>query len=508
MKQKWYVLALLLLLSIFVAASCGGGGGGSSSGGTSGGGSGGGGSTINLSGTVGSGYNTASVAKNTFFARLLSYIENKAYAVPGNDVTTITALPAENGNLNSFSVLNSKSATVNPDKTFSLSLDKNYDWVLLLMDNNLSGTARFVGTVALKSDTTDSLLNLPTSSAATSSIALGTIDNAGSSIGLTANTANTADFSLSAAQLLTLAKTDDIYKNAKNLVLNYDSATGVYYTLRPNFNWRGTYTGLNTTASDPATYTYHHYNFQLDSNSTDVTAMADLCGTPPTTTLKLFPPTGTTATSTSPVVTYNDTTPITNNAAICTVISGGATEASEYSAGGDFFATNAYGNISYTFGGYIGGTIPPGYWQYKVNDVLKGQFDISAVAPLAANSAIKGFSPAIKVNTDVNGKITSVDITWYVVAADGTTKTQVAPSDLSILKHAIGSGDIFFDYSSGTRRYESIHFNPSTQTSVTPTGTWYYNTLPGGAAANELAEGIGVFFQSAGVGFFVDFFKP
>lgn len=496
-------ISLFYIFFTLLLGGCSSGGDGVSSSATT--------SKVTLNGSVGSGYTVASAETNTLFARLISYLENVAYAAVGVNVNTVTALRIENGALSTYSVINSVSANINADGTFSLSLDKNYDWVLLLMDKNATGTARFIGTVALNNNNMDSLLNLPTSSMTTSSIALGNINDAGSSVGMTTNMVNSADFSLSAAQLLTLAKTDDSYKNAKNLVLNYNQTTGVYYKLRPDFKWRGTYASLSTTASDPAAYTYNHYNFQLDSNSSDVAAMSDLCGTTPVTTLKIFPPLGTTAVSTNPSITYSNTIPITNDSAVCSSVTNNgvtATEASEYGTGGDFFASNAYGNISYSFGGYIGGTIPAGYWDYKVNNVLKGQFDISAVAPLAMNGATKGFSPAIKVNKDVNGKIVSVDITWYVVSANGSTKTLLAPSDLSILKHAISTGGIYFDNFAGTRRYESINFDPSTQASVTPVGTWYFDILPSGAAANELALGIGIFYESAGVGYFIDFFHP
>ncbi len=466
---------------------------------------------VRLSGTIGTGYTpTASAAPKTFFARLFSYFEKNAYAVPVfPDVNKIIALPTVNGDLTGYSVVNSVSTAVNTaDGTFSLSLDKSNDWVILLLNTNATSTAQFVGSVALKADASNSLLNLPVSTAAASSIDLGTIDNAGNDTGLTTNPTNTADFSLTAAQLLTLAQTDEAYRNAKNLVVNYNN--GVWYTLRPDFFWDGDYTTLAVAASDPLAYAYGHYNFQLDSNSTQFTmasTIGNLCSaTTGTPVLELFPPSGTEAVSSSPTVTYGDMTPITNDHAICTTITGGFIEASELQSGGDFFASNQWGNISYGFGGFIGGTIPAGYWRYYINHVLTGEFDVAAVAPLATNGALKGFSPSIKVNIDGNNKITSVDITWYVVSDDGLSKTPVAPADLHLLKHLIGTGDVFFDNSSGPRRYESVHFDPSTQTSITPAWTWYYNDASAGNA-NELAQSIGIFFNSAGVGYYVQFFK-
>src|SRR5512145_3090992 len=65
----------------------------------------------------------------------------------------------------------------------------------------------FFGYVALKVDSASSLLSLPISSASTSSLDLGTISKSGDT-GITDNSATASDFTLTAGQLGTLARTD------------------------------------------------------------------------------------------------------------------------------------------------------------------------------------------------------------------------------------------------------------------------------------------------------------
>jgi hypothetical protein len=170
----------------------------------------------------------------------------------------------------------------------------------------------------------------------------------------------------------------------------------------------------------------------------------------------------------------------------------------------DFFATNRYGGVSQSYAAPLTGTIPGGNWLYYEGEQQKGQFDLAVASPLRVDNTIKGFVPSIKVNTDGDGKITSVGIQWYTW--DDLTSQYVELTDITVLKYLIGTGDVYFDNSSsGTRTYESVHFDPAVDTSVTPSGTWYYETA---GPANQQVEGFGIFYSSGGIGFMFEFFRP
>jgi hypothetical protein len=171
----------------------------------------------------------------------------------------------------------------------------------------------------------------------------------------------------------------------------------------------------------------------------------------------------------------------------------------------DFFATNRYGGVSQSYAAPLTGTIPGGNWLYYEGDQLRGQFDVAVASPLRVDNTIKGFVPSARINTDGDGKITSVDIQWYYW--DDSTSEYLVLTDVSVLRYLIGTGGVYFDNSSsGTRTYETANIDPAVQTSVTPSQyTWYYGTA---GPANQQLEGFGIFYSSGGIGFFIEFFRP
>jgi hypothetical protein len=310
---------------------------------------------------------------------------------------------------------------------------------------------------------------------------------------------------LTSTQLLDLAKNDDAFKSVKNLVINYDNATGVYYTLRPDFRWNGSYASINGDFQNPSGYTYANYSFQLDSNTTTIN-IDKICGTngQEQVIVKLAPPSDVT-TSDFFVRTFNPGNPMSSANVICAPAADGFIEAYQTPGNSDFFATNRYGGVSQSWAAPLSGTIPGGNWLYYEGDQLKGQFDVAVASPLRIDNTIKGFVPSARINTAEDGRITSVDIQWYYW--DDSSSQYVPLTDVSVLRYLIGTGGVFFDNSSsGPRRYESFTIDPATQTSVTPsTYTWYYGTA---GPANEQLEGFGIFYSSGGIGFFINFFRP
>ena len=389
-------------------------------------------------------YNYAYVPK-TLFEKFCDAFSNKAYAT-APAVDKVIAIPFEGGYLGDYCVTGRKESTINALGAFNLSLEKNMNWLLLLVNTEAADPKNiFVGYVALNVNGSDGLLEIPATTASGTTLDLGTL-NANGDTALSDNTAVTGtDFSMTASQLLSLAKNDELLKLVKNLFINYDFATGTYYTLRPDYKWRGDYTTISNTFQAPATYDYISYQFQFDTNSTALTLnqIGGVSGSAKTL-IELYPPTGATVPTNGGLGTppaYTDSLPISNynNGAALTKIqkADGTWEVNCP----DFFASEMpWGGISYSLGsGKLQGDIPTGYWKWVIDEAIQptGEFDVAVATPITATNKIKGFVPVIRANVAGDNTITSITVKWYTLNADGSAYEEV--TDITILKYLIGS---------------------------------------------------------------------
>ena len=224
--------------------------------------------------------------------------------------------------------------------------------------------------------------------------------------------------------------------------------------------------------------------------------------------MALYPPTSAQVPTNYSGVTYTDTFPISNTTVITyTVDTDGYKRAGSpvnISAGeGPWGTSFSMGSTDLT------GTIPAGAWLLKMGtdsnpslNTTIGLFDVSVASPLNGNGKLNGFIPTLKVITGTDNIITSVQIKWYVIDVTGTGYAPV--TDTTVLKYLVGSGDVYFS-ADNQARYDSVYFNPATQSSVTPPRTWYYNDTSKGI---QEADSFGIFYYSGGVGFFFEWFKP
>ncbi len=509
MKRSNVLLAAVLAvavmaLSVFISAcSSGGGGGGAQPT-----------PKIQLSGTIGTGYQVAAKPSSVFFAKALSFLGYPTYAYAAAlTVDKIIAIPIDRGSLNAWQMSNSQSAAITSANggKFTLSLAKDTDWLLVLIDSTATPANRFVGSVAIDAGSTDSLLSLPATASALTSLSLGTINSSPSNDGLSTYVVSTTDFSLTTSQLTAMAKTDDIFRNAKNIINNYNTTTGKYYQLRPDFSWNGAYSALSTTYSNPA-YTFNGMNFQLDTNTTEIT-MTQLCSMG-TVTVELVSSMSVTTDSGTFTTLSNHGTPT------CTTIN--VTHQQVWA--GEIFATDAYadaGGMSYSTGPRITTVpLPAATWTWKENSIEKAWFEIATInPPVNMDGTPKGFVPSFRINTNptTTTKIDSVDVKGYYYDGATSTYTEVAPTDLAVLTHFVSSLEVKFDvmYNS-TRTTCEMYFDPATTTNVKPSdfvarssgcaATWYYgDSDPAHAATNT---GLMGFYESGGFGYFFHFFKP
>lgn len=485
------VLLLAIMVPLFVVSCGGGGGGGSAPSPTP---------KVQLSGTIGSGYTTASVKPQSFFARLFTFVE-KAYAGVGIKVNKVIAVPITGGTASAGMMSLSQSTTPDLTGKFSLSLDKSYDWMLVLLDTTATATVdRFVGYVDLSPNlaVSNSLLMLPMTGATIASHDLGNIVNTGPT-GSVTNSISALSFSLTTTQLTTMAKSDDMLRFAKNMVMNYDPATGIYYNLRPNFQLRGNF--LATLNSYPTvtagTYVLNSYTLQLDSNMPKTTLSMDMVTGPvgTRTSVELFPP--------QTISSYGTTTPLTNmtTGMTCGFKNEDGVDI-KYCSDDDMSITD-YSDISYWFGlnDVLKGAVPTGQWLYKVGGQTKAEFDIAAANPVSGSGVLKVPIPVFKANV-VSDVLQSIDVKWYI-ANDAGTGYDVL-SDTSIFGKIMANCDWAIEGNKvggapGEFARETGLFNPVSQTSITPVSTWYFASTD---ITQQYIKAMQIHCDSGGVGFF------
>jgi len=490
------VSALLLTMGIIAVLGlslqgCGGGGGGSSSGA----------GTIQLSGAIVSNgsYTFGKVFKGISFA-------------PGPiTIDKVVAIPMNRGSLDARNMTSRVTGTIGADGTFDLTLPKDKDWLLVLIDS----PSTFVGSLAIDAGS-DSLLSLPATVSTLSSLNLGTITGTGFGGGgdaiSSAATVTASNFGMTPAQLAAMAKSDDVFKNARNIINNFDTATGIWYQLRPDFTWHGDYATIMSGVFSGPTWTYHSYNFQMDTNATNLT-IDNLCSGASFTPVGWTPPSDVT----DGITTYGTTTPITNSAATCTTYLSDGVPATQAS-GGNFYATDAYwgpsGTISYSLPIWFQGAIPTGAWTWKENGVIKATFDPSVSTPVHTDGVRSlGYVPSIRLTVNGSNVITAVDVEWYYF--DGSAYQPVTTAaDLAVMSHLMDGYEIILE--SGNvlpRRHSSFRLDPTIASELhlalpaTGPDSWTLADNDSGTAFLVSDAGsVGVFYSSGGIGrYFFDF---
>jgi hypothetical protein len=421
----------------------------------------------------------------------------------------ILAIPVERGWLSGQLMSQARSAAIAADGTFSLSLPKSSDWVVLLVDTTKADESRFIGSVTLRAGSGWNLVSLPLTGATIDAIALGTVDSSGENFDVVSSTSvDAAAFSMTAAELESFARTDDLFRNALNLVNNcgaFGNAANVWYQLRPDFSWEGS-AGIDMGFSVPSELTYQGMQFQLDTSSTSVSIDA-LCDH--SAVVSLAPP--------GPVLvgnmtSYDPSNVISSASVACTdIIRNGVAVSKEGWSGppGVFYMSGGYGpSPTYSVG--MTTPNPPGYWTWSERGSVKAKFDVSSVnPPLWADGANRprGFVPSFKVNTGPSGLVTSVDVQWFFfdpTAAAGTGGyVPLDPSRLGVLRHFVERLEVKFDRTwNGTRRTEERYFDPATTTRIVPNQTWYYGQNP---AHPDQETGLMGYYSVGGFGYFFHF---
>lgn len=395
-SRKLLPLALTIALS-----ACGGSGG-----------SGGGGNALTVSGTI----NTADypvAAVPGLASKLASWLGFKpAFAQAINTVDTLVAIPSDGGNIDIGVYDLIKTSRISSDGSFDLTLTREYDWVLLLVnsqalteDQKVVAYVTVPASVAVAAD--GSLVDLPFSAATGSAINLGELSasTTDSQAARSSNDAETieASLSLSLDELKKYARSDGAYRHFTNVYRNYSARSGEFFFPGIEWTWQGKNVAeIGTDYSAPANFGSAQEAATIEANTSAI-HFDDICSS--TVSLGLFPPKDMNIGG----INYSPDAGFMNS----NMTQGSGQEPSCYSKNETVnISTQQDGKYSAIFMYYPLLQSSDGFWQLKADDKQIALFDFSLADPYDKNGHPLAFMPSIRVNRDASNHVTSIDILW------------------------------------------------------------------------------------------------
>ena len=400
----------LLLLSALSISACGGSSSSSSS-------------SMSVSATVGSDYTVAYTP--TLMDKVFATIVGNTAMALGSRTTVdqVVAIPSSEGHFGGSMLQLMKVADIANDGRFSLTLDKSYDWVILLIDSTaLTLSDRVVSYVTASVNSSDTLVAYSGGSIQ-SSLDLGTLAQANDEA---VGQADTASFNLTLDAITAVAQSDNGYKHMINAYLNYDQTTGVFYAMQPTFNWQAvSLSGLGNidpVVNDISGYALAGFSLKIETNNLASPTIPDeACSG--NSTITLFPP-ATIQTSTGR--TYDAVNGVSNDGGGSDTNMGIANSANWFQSGryycyDDDFGVQYYQTSEtalYDFGRDFqvpAGGMPTGHWLLDVGGATKGEFDLEVSVPKDAAGNYNVPIPMLRINHDAtSGVISLIDVSWFI----------------------------------------------------------------------------------------------
>jgi hypothetical protein len=467
---------------------------------------------LRVSGSVGAGYRVASATRIGGLSRVASWLGlgSPAFA-DGTEPTVdrVVALKVERGSLTAASLVQGHEATVDADGTFVLDLEKRFDWLLVLVNSKATGPDRFIGSVQIDAGTggSEGLLEVPVSVAQIDRVDLGALSRkpTGKDTGdaVASEVVVPQDFGMTVQQLRALSRTDDVFRNARNILVNHDAATGTWYTVMPGFAWSNP-SAVTPGFTSPTASRFEGYAFQMDTNSPSVTVEA-LCGEGDSRVVAgLFPPVDV-AMNEPPSTVYGPSHGMTNDQVTACTTEGAFTRAVDR----DFFAQrNGAGSDQYLSYGFSGARFPypiaQGDWVWKENGQARAVFDLSVAAPMAAGGLQAGYVPSIRLAPEGDGRVPSVDVRWSYWDESTESYVDVGPAELDVLRHSLGAVEVaLYEKGHDTDTTEKIVFDPAIEAAIGPKDPWYYGVEP--PVGGKRLEKVMLFCEVGGIGRVVSF---
>lgn len=450
---------------------------------------------LNVGGRIGSSFTLSSVRKSIN----PDSAEQRA-TIAGSFVDTVTAIPVNHPFVSGEWIMKeSVSAEIQEDGSFSISLDKTKDWILLLTDSTAANRKDQLVSFAALGDSAggDSMMLIPASSTV-SDIDMGTLDISGDEASDTDSlTENEANFSLNLTELRQIADNDNLLKTIKNIYVNYDPVTEKFYSASVTFCWGLDAFLAKNQFSDPASYSFIGY--QPSFNSRNDTTFPYEGVKNKDFIISIVPPAAVTDSNGNTYSSFDNSCVLTETIWSDTSYSVGSNNP-PFAFGIDY-SYDDDGWIQTGAGGCRFVNILEGWWSIQKDGIEKAAFDLGVCSPIdPATGKPVVFLPSIKINVDSSNIITSFDIKWYIYNPESEGYEEI--NDISGFQNLMEVSALGIVDLQEPRHEERLGFNPSTDTTIYPeAATWKLVDNP--AAAYEVFY-ITVNYRIYGVDFFLD----
>lgn len=472
---------------MFGLVSCGGGSSSSSS-------------NITISASVGSGY-TVALAEPSLLDQFQDMIFGKRAVAIATDATVdkVVAIPTSEGSYGPAMLEIMSSSDIAIDGSFSLSLDRNYEWVLLLV-NSAAATKdeEVVGYVAATVEADNTLVAF-SGNVLSSALDLGTLSKTVDEARSSRSAADTAaSFSMAIDDLKSVARSDGSYKHLINLYLNYNPVTKESYLAQLQYNWlSGSIAATGNTdplATAISSYQPNGFDVTIETSVISESLKDGICGM--TTAVELAPPGNVSNADAS--VTWTSASGFKNDgiAAGCSDTgcnNMGPANAPSWLDGGRFYCYDAdfgaqittdFSNslIGFGFGDIQipGSGMPQGLWVYSVDGIEVAWFDLAVASPVSISGVFDTTPiPGIRVNHNSNGEITGLAVKWFQYDAMlgqyvALTNSQITALDSIVRDTFI---DVMDEDGAGISNPDTIHLYANGSAEISSTGLIDGSTL-------------------------------
>jgi len=374
---------------------------------------------------------------------------------------------------------------VGADGAFSFRMDTEKDAIILYMNDSAALPEDLVlGFVALRADS-GSAIKLPLTDA-TGDILLGNLVMSGNDLLTDLNyTAIPGLAETAYKRIRELARIDGFYRMIKNIIMNTDSATGIWYTIHPIHTWTTNYPDAANGFVDPAKFSYQGTNFTMTTN--DSGRLDDRAVGRGEYILELTPPAGESVTTNDGRV-QDGSSPFTSAGSSYVEQAPGLWGAK----GDNFWMTKSWGQVYFeipAFHPIISTPLPSGIWRFaKVSGGTRtelARFDLGEAMPMNAAGISTEYIPVPRINLGSDNLISSIEVKFYLY--DEITGSYAEVIDQSILRDEIYDVELWLqDYTGYTSAPEWIHENRDYAFApVVPRSyAWHY----GQTARNDVPE--------------------
>lgn len=422
---------------------------------------------INISGKTGSSYIISKSSGNK--SGLLKDSSSSLKA------DTIVALPISTPFVASPEIMTgSVTAPINPDGSFTISVDTSRNWILLLVDSTKPRKEQIISFAALGDSTAeaDTMILMPVSHAV-SDIRLGTLEISGDEgVQTDSMSENLTSFSLNINDLREIALNDNLLKTLKNIYVNYDSSTGTFYSPLMVFWWDVDAKTAKNSYSNPANYTFSGY--QPSFNSRNDTSFPYDGVKNHSFVVKIVPPESVTDTTNQPFSFFSNESTLTE----------------ENRGNGNWyvgsnnppfgFSINAKGWIQMSASGCRFKNIVDGWWSIQKDAIEKAAFDLAVCSPInSTTNKPYVYLPSLKINVDASDNVTSFEIKWYIYNATSSSYEEV--TDISGFANLMEWVGMNFNDNQSPGNNEICDFDSVTTTTVYPGKVWKFTGSSSGA---------------------------